>query len=394
MKIKVKKFLPYIVLGLLLLQPILDATTAMTGAAGWAISPGLIVRGIFLVLAFAYLITQKKWRPALFVVGGFLIINMLYLLIWQQSSLVANFILTLKIFYLPVLIMFFLSFRDKLLNQKIYLYLLLTYLILLIIPALVGINIVDPINYDGKVWSLGLFSAGNDLSAVLLALAPIVLFDLFGSKRKILAVVLSVSLVFAAILIGTKAIIVGLVAIIIFLLIKLSKNWTKKIKIGVGSGILVAVAAAIIAFPLTPVYKNTLIALEYHGVSSAADILKPEIIDRVVLSQRPTFFMQVADEYASASIGEQLMGLNRTDDSMTIESDPFDIFFGLGIIGFLAYTATIVLIIRQIKWRQLMPQNRFSVVLLLVISVFVGHVLITPAVATIFALIFNQKGKT
>jgi hypothetical protein len=376
----------------ILVQPLIDVLTTLTTSAGVLVSIGQLLRGLFMLAAFAYLLTQPKWRLPTIAIGGFMLLAVAVQLLTNQLDVV-NITTLIKVFYLPLAVMFFYQFKNRLFSHKIYFYLLATYLILLIIPALVGLNLVDPVNYDGKIWFRGLFAAGNDIAAVLICLAPVVLQNMIRDKRWWLLAATSLLLIVAAWLVGTKAILIGLLATAVYLLISASRHWSKAVKGGVWGGLAGLVVAAAIALPLTPVYQNTLIALNYHGVTTLGDIVKPEIIDKVILSERLTFLDQTATTYTTADWSQKLFGLRANGQDITVESDPFDIFFGVGLVGSMVYIFWLICLCRGIDWRQISHSRRFSSIIMLALALLVGHVLITPAVATILALNFIRGGK-
>jgi len=387
---KIKEKLPLAVMIFILAQPLIDVLTTVSTISNLSVSVGLLIRGLFMAAAFVYLFTQKKWRLPTIVLAAFLAIYCIFNAITGGLN-VAGLTMLMKVFYLPVAIMFFYQFKNKLFSDKIYFYLLIVYLILLIIPSVLGLSLIDPTNYDEKVWFRGLFFAGNDIAAVLICLSPPALWHLIKNKSWVLLSITSFLLITATILIGTKAMIICLIATAVFLLIQIGKKWRPKTKIIVTSTSLIAMVGGALLLPLTPVYKNTMIALEYHGVNSIADIARPEIIDKVVLSERPTFFLHRAETFKVASWDQKILGLYQNTDDKIVESDPYDIFFSVGILGTAIYILLIVYFCCFVDWRLIAKPQKFSSILMLLIALFVGHVLITPAVATIFALNFIKK---
>jgi hypothetical protein len=384
---------PLIVTIFILIQPLIDVATTLGDSQNWLVSVGMVVRGLAMLAVFIYLSTQKTWRIPILAIGGFCLAAAIVQRLTGDLA-IANLATLFKVFYLPLIVIFFYHFRNRLFSPKIYFGLLAAYLILLVLPALLQINLVEAVNYDGKIWQRGWFSAGNDVSAILLGLTAPALFDLIRHKQWPLLAVAGGLLIVAAVLIGTKVMIIGLLAVAVFLLIILSKNWSKRLKLGIGGGLAAVLVGGAAILPLTPVYQNTLIALNYHGVNSPADIFRPDIIDKVIFSERPTFLGQTTGTYLDADWSQKLFGLTQTETDVTVESDPFDLFFSVGILGAAVYIFTAVWFIKRLAPKRLKSEQKFSIGLLLVLSVVVGHVLLTPAVATILALNFIKLGKS
>lgn len=119
-----KKDLSYIMYIFLLLFPFIDFVTGIATWEGWP-SIGLLVKGLLLVYAVFYLFKHEYKRKPLWVLF-FLILgySIVYLSIHSEAFFteVSNLI---KIFYLPILILFFTYYKNPYLNKKFMTWLLL-----------------------------------------------------------------------------------------------------------------------------------------------------------------------------------------------------------------------------------------------------------------------------
>ena len=113
-----------------------------------------------------------------------------------------------------------------------------------------------------------------------------------------------------------------------------------------------------------------------------------ERIDQVVFSNRLTFFSDVHQEYVGSSLVEKFLGLGRVGllEIKDVEIDFFDIFYSIGIVGMLVYLAVFWYAIYGSKLKGI---SLFVFCLLIVISFFSGHVLLSPMVSTYLALLVN-----
>ena len=118
--------------------------------------------------------------------------------------------------------------------------------------------------------------------------------------------------------------------------------------------------------------------------------IDPNVGVVTVPDSRLTFLENVAILYKDSSLSGKLFGIGRTTllNTKDVEIDIFDIFFSIGMVGFIIYLCYFGYVLTEVKIKGL---PKFIFILLLVISLFSGHVLISPMVSTYLAMLFGIK---
>ena len=160
------------------------------------------------------------------------------------------------------------------------------------------------------------------------------------------------------------------------------------------------VAITLIIIPKTSFYKNIQIHKDFLGFNSYTEILTDyKLIDHFIFSQRLTFLKNTSQNYKNANIGEKLLGIGYIENygtdnvsTKTIEIDYFEILFRNGIIGFTIYFSIITpIIVKCFKTKNI--ELKLCIILILLLALFSGHILITPAVSIFVALIITAISK-
>ena len=382
-----KKDLSYIMYIFLLLFPFIDFVTGIATWEGW-LSIGLLVKGLLLVYAVFYLFKHEYKRKPLWVLF-FLILgySIVYLSIHSEAFFteVSNLI---KIFYLPILILFFTYYKNPYLNKKFMTWLLLFYLLLYLVPYVFGLGHNISEVYPNKELYLSYFYIGNELANVFIILIPIAFSYLIMNKKSILLLFIFLVL-FMLLLLGTKAMYLSMVFILVYFL------WHYRKKIGTFlkshfKKVLISIVVLLLAIgfylPRSSLVQNIKTTLEYYEIETLMDMFSLERIDQVIYSNRLTFLHNVHQVYMDSSLSSKFFGLGRVqiEQIKDVEIDIFDIFYSIGIVGTLVYLGTFWYAIYSMKLKGL---YLFVFCLLILISCFSGHVLISPMVSTYLALL-------
>lgn len=200
-KEKLNKFILYF----LLFQPILDVFTSIQIRNDIGLfSIGTLIRGLFFLFIIIYLYKNNIGKKYIFMFIIYVFLAMSYYVIDTKNDIITEVINLIKIFYLPFLIYFFNNYENEKINDKFILGLYLIYLNLIIIPYMFGIgNYISEI-YINKNGYFGLFNSGNEISAIILCLMPIVMNYIFNSKNYLLKIFVFIEVLVAVIFIGTK----------------------------------------------------------------------------------------------------------------------------------------------------------------------------------------------
>ncbi len=372
----------------LILQPFLDVLTSIGIHNNWKGSIGLLIRGAFFIFVLFYLVIKKKEKKGVFALIFYLIIEMFYFYSSTTNALVSEVFNLIKLFYLPFLLLFFNHYENKSINEKLMTMLYFIYMNLIIIPYI--FNIGFDIVYENKEGYLGLFYGGNELSALFIGLLPIVLNFILAQKNLFLKLFFFLEIVMVMVLVGTKTLFLGIgLVFTLFILKGLKKNvqsFSKKRKSLMILAIGLFLLTSSLLIPKTPVYKNFKVTLNYYQIHSMKDFVSIDTIDKVIFSTRLSFLKNVHSYYKEREVKEKLFGIGITkiNKIKDIEIDVLDIFYSIGIIGFLIWFLFMILSIRKSKLEGI---YQLSLFLFLFISLFSGHILNKPMVSTFISLL-------
>lgn len=382
-----QKDLSYIMYIFLLLFPFIDFFTGIATWEGW-LSIGLLVKGFLLLYAILYLFKHERHRKSLwilfFLVFGYSIVYLSF----HSEALFIEVSNLVKIFYLPILILFFTYYKNSYLNKKFMTWLLLFYLLLYLVPYVFGLGHNISEVYPNKELYLSYFYIGNELANVFIILIPIA-FSYLNYEKKSVLLLFSFLVLFMLGLLGTKAMYLSIVLLFFYFL------WHYRNKIGIFlkshfKKILIPIVILFLGIgfylPRSSLVQNIKTTLEYYEIDSLTDMLSLERIDQVIYSNRLTFLKHVHQVYMDSSLSTKVFGLGRAmiEQIKDVEIDIFDIFYSLGIAGTLVYCGAFWYAICGMKLKGL---YLFVFCLLILISCFSGHVLISPMVSTYLALL-------
>ena len=180
----------------------------LTGIATWEGRPsiGLFVKGLLLFYAVCYLFKHEHHRKSLwiifFLLFGYSIISVMI----HSESFFTEISNLVKIFYFPILILFFTSYKNTYLNKKFMTGLCFCYLLLYLIPYMFGLGHNISEVYPNKNLYLSYFYIGNELVNVFIILIPIAIsYFIEGQEKKSAFLLFSILFFFMLLLLGTKA---------------------------------------------------------------------------------------------------------------------------------------------------------------------------------------------
>lgn len=393
-----KKLKKNALLYFILLLPIIDFFTSICTWENFPISIGLLVKGIFLVYAGLYLLKNAPKKKIFFFMGIYFTIYLVYLFTTKQSS-ATELINIIKIFYLPTLILFFTYYENKKITKRTLTIVCLEYLSLYVVPFFFGLGHNISEIYPNKELYLSYFYIGNELSNVFILFAPVVITYLLESNSFLLRGIFIVFGLITTYLMSTKTFYGCLLIILFYFIITKRKRlimFIKKNQLKVLLTIACVLIAFIIYLPKMDLLKNIKTQLEHYEINSIHELFTFENIDHVIYSNRLSFLENVYDTYKESTTSEKLFGIGRAkiNEIKNVEIDIFDIFYSIGIVGMFSY---IVFMMYALKNSKIKGVYKFTFILLLIVSCFTGHVLISPFTSTFLALLFlitkNDKGK-
>ena len=414
MKKIINKNINIILLIYLYIQPLLDVITAISiNYLKINITISSIIRLIFLMFLMFYSIfiskNKNKKQNILFIlliilyIFSFSIITIIYK---DANALKYELKNTLNTFYFPITLITLLDIYNQneiKLKIKHIVYLFSIYVIFIIIPNLTNTSFLS--YSHSKEGNIGWFLSANAVGNILSILTPFIIIYLIKIKDFIIIKsLLILSTIYVFLSMGTKVPILSLIICILGTIIFYIKKYIKeknykKIKIiATISSIIIIISCLII--PKTSFYKNLEIHKNYLGLNNYFEVFtKYELIDHFVFSQRLTFLENTNNSFKKANIIEKSFGIGYIENynteyesNKTIEIDYFEIFYRHGIIGFSLYLTIIILIIKREKINTkensiINTEYRISVLLILLLALFSGHIIITPAVSIFVSLI-------
>ena len=398
--IKKKKIFDNFMLIFILIQPFLDALTCIQVKSNFQfLSVSVICRGIAFVTILIYLIIRKDNRKSILFFIIYFLLSIIYTMLLTNNNINTEITNLFQIFYLPFFIIFFSNYNNEKINNDLVLKLYFIYLNLIIIPYFLGIGYSVSEFYKEKIGYLGLFYGGNEISAILICLLPISLKTL-KDKNQIIKIIFIIELFMCTYLIGTKTLMFGvLIVFMYFFILYLKNNFNKfsKLKkffmITIPSILLILL---VIILPFTPMFKNIITAAKFFKVDSN-NLFSMYGLNKIVFSGRLGFLEKINDIFINSSILSIFMGIGKTTllSVKLIEIDILDIFYSIGIIGFVIW---LLYMIKGMKSVKLNGIYKFTLILLIVISIFAGHILTSTNVSIYLALMIilnkNEKEET
>lgn len=385
-----KKIFDKLIILYIFLQPFIDAITMYQIRSTLNIpSISVVLRGLFLIIIVVWLYKNSKKKHLIYLIIGYFIIDCIYIFFFTSNSLYQEIANLFQIFYLPFVLYFFMKYENSVINDKFIFQIYLVYLNLIIIPYFLNIGVYASDYYVGKSGYYGLFNGGNEISAIILGLMPIAIKYLVDIKNNFLRIITLIETIFCIYLIGTKTILLGSIIVIIYFIFKwLYHNYQKINKKNLVKILILAFLVLLVGYlvlPMTPLYKNIYLALKFFNVNSIGDFANLDVIDNIIFSGRLNILANINEIYIDSSLLVRLFGLGETTllNLKLIEIDIFDIFYSIGLIGFLIYIVTNILILKKIK---IDGTYKFSFILLVIVSLFTGHILTSTCVSLYFGI--------
>lgn len=392
-----KKFFDNFILLFILIQPFIDALTCIQIKSNLnVLSISVILRGLAFLVILIYLVLKKDKRKSIFFFLVYILLSIIYTILLTNNNINTEITNLFQIFYLPFFIIFFNNYDNEKINNDLVLKLYFIYLNLIIIPYFLGIGYSVSEFYKEKIGYLGLFYGGNEISVILTCLLPISLKTL-KDKKNIIKIIFFIELFMCTYLIGTKTLMLGvLIVFMYFFILYLKNNFNrfsklKKILMIAIPSILLILFMVIL--PFTPMFKNIITAAKFFKVDSN-NLFSMYGLNKIVFSGRLGFLEKINDIFINSSILSIFMGIGKTTliNTKLIEIDIFDIFYSIGIIGFVIW---LLYMIKGMKSVKLNGIYKFTFILLIIISIFAGHILTSTNVSIYLALmiILNKNEK-
>ncbi|MGG1398813.1 O-antigen ligase family protein [Bacillus salipaludis] len=403
----------------IVLQPFLDLLTSLSlRLRGQDFTGGLLIRLAFLVFMGLYaMFFSKRVRYYLLLLAGFLVIHLLINQHYKPIfSVSVEFKYIVKLVYFNVALLFsFVLFsrngefrRHKAIDAIVIAMTLMG--VIMIVSGLTG-TAFNSYSW-GKEGHVGWFYAGNEIGAILAMGFPVVVLTaLQKTNWAWISVLLVIYSLFA---LGTKVgfgaiVIVLLLALLmsLFGLVKNRSGWIRPIML------MALFAGASCYFPFSSIARNMNMHLNLveANQSQAVEEVKSETpgntgtavvqMENLVLSGREHFLSIQKKYFRDAPITQKLFGMgyggNYPQQPKLIEMDFYDVFYSLGLFGFILYFIPLAwILVQTVRYAlRYLPESctirnvliAAGAVLGLGIAFTAGHVLTAPGVSIYLGLL-------
>lgn len=367
------KLLDKIVMLFILLSPILDLLSFFQDKyLKLPFSISFIIRGVFLIGIIIYLFRRKDNRKMLFFFLLYFILTIgSYLM--RKLNIYNEIVNLLKIFYLPILMLFFSKYNNTKIDDKFILKVYVMYIITFIIMFI--------FKMDREYVSV--------IGAVLVGLLPITLNYVMESKSYILKTVFYILLALIIYLVGTRLIVTGTFVVILGMYAIKYKyefiyNGFKRRFV-----LLLSIIGFIVIFVLlarfSPFYnimKETITSLNIH---SFRDIYRFNTIDKFIFTGGLSEFADSMKNFIKGGYDTVMYGLGVSGIKRFTEIDAFDILLTTGIFGSIVF----IIMFTYTNFRtELKKVYYFSYIMFIAISLFCGRALIYPSVSLFIAVVY------
>lgn len=392
----------------LFMQPFLDVLAAVLIYNNVDNFVTSLIRLVFMGLMVLYLYfgEYENKKKTLIYVSTLIITIIIHTLIMifdkDMSVFMYEFKNTISTYYFVfLLISLGVIYKDNKISKKELMYLWIIYVLLTFIPNVLGIGFKS--YSHSKTGMTGWFYSANVVGSILVILLPIILSEI-KKLPKLLIVILGALVLYSIFSLGTKTPVLGLGIILfvnlLYYIYKLFKSKKKKSIIIIFSSLILLCGVSVYVIPKTSFYEN--LKIHYNFLKkNDVKVFSKEFLDHFVFSQRLSMEERTRHNYNISPIQEKVFGIgyieNYSTDSVNlkiVEMDYFDIFYREGIIGFIVFFIPVIyMIVMFFKNNSInfISVNMFiSILLIMLLALFQGHIFITPAISIFVALILNM----
>ena len=397
-----------IIIWFLLLGPIFDCATALSIHLLHISFTGIIVIKILflgLLLYDLFFVSKCRYKKKIILLISAIIIYMIVFLVQTILGKGADVLFyecqaMVRTFFFPLILLalYNLYLEGRFPLKVSYLRtVLLLYLGLILLPILTNTGF-DSYAYS-KTGTIGWFYSTNEIGGILSILFPFLFYHLMGQKKWIflIGLIILMGIYFA---IGTKVPILSMCITILIFGVSYMINIIKKKKWKqlsyLGLGFVLAVVSFIMVVPKTSFYKNIQIHLDFLEIHSVSDLFTIQKIDHFVFSERVRFLGESLENYSASPWNQKLFGIGYVENYATdhvnmklIEMDYYDVILRHGIGGILFFIPVLLILI--LIWKQMKQHFKLeyivSILLILLLSLFSGHIITAPSVSMLVASI-------
>lgn len=347
--------------------PIIDCLSFLSPITHYI---NLGIKGVLLFYVLFYLIKNTSHKKIFAFLGIYFVVYFYYLFISHLNPWL-NFSNTLTIFSLPIFILFFSNYQNENITKKTIMIVFFMYVLLYLFMSLFEVPF------------------GVRLFPLFLLLFHIAFIYLLESHSYLLKGIYLLCFLLLTFVINAKSFFLStLVILLYFLLTNLKKIivYSKKNQL--------KVYLLITAFCLGFAVYVPKISLEKYQNDSFKDIFTMQNMN-TLLSGRITNLSNVEHSYKESTAIEKVLGfgVQKLNTIHDVESDIFDIYYCIGIVGLLFY---LIFFFYVLGFCNLHTNYKFIFILFLILS-YLGNIFLNPYFIPFFGLLFliskNDHGK-
>ncbi len=336
------------------------------------ISISSIIRFIFMIFIFVYIFRNKDNRKLLiiFLIYFILSISSYFL---RKLGIYTELVNLAKIFYLPIMMIFFSKYDNKLIDDKFIFKIYVGYIILFSILHIFKLD-KDYINIVGSI---------------VVGLLPIILNYVLNNKNIVFKILFMILLGLCIFIISSKLIVIGSFIVTICVLIShyrlefIYNDWKKRLLIILIFLIFTGLYVLLVSFsPFYTSIKQEIVSLNIHKFK---DIYSFKSIDTLLFSSGLTNIKNSINVYLKGGYDNIMYGIGKTKLVNYTGIDYIDILFTTGIFGSVIFFIMFMFVHRKSDLRKI---YYMSYITFLVITIFNGHTLIYPSVSIFIAMLY------
>ncbi len=392
-----KSFIINFIQVFILSLPVIDSLTYFTQNS--PISVALVLKIIFILVLLIYVIKNYRGEMLknLLIYSSIAILLALTFLFFNvDGDLSIEFIAISKLLFLPVLLVLLYcikSIEDDWFDWDIIINVALIYAIIVLSTTFLGISSKTFNNNLDLSGSKGTYLAGNDVGTILGIGIAIIMVNKFTKTGLVKLLIL---LLTAAIMgVKTPMMMFGLTAIYLVVRNLVMKNFVKQSLIGIT--LLIIVSA--IYLPNSNIRKNLDTRAEYvyehksdyYNLESKDDVYTDPyiVVNEFVLSGRLGLLERIKKQYLQSETDEYIFGIGYSPYLRNTEMDFFDVFYRLGVAGFLVYLGLLIYSFKIHITSSVPNKKKFVIFIIFLGGFFIGHVLTAISVAIVLAIIVS-----
>lgn len=376
--------------------PLIDALSFFTRKA--PVSVGLVLKVIFLIFLFIYVVKNyrgEKLKKIILFFTSIFAFGLFFVLINTDGDFITEFMGISKLLFLPMLLGLLYCIKEMeedWFDWNIIINIALLYAFIVVTTTFAGLGQNTYSHRAGLVGYKGSYVAGNDVGTIIGVAISICLLTKFDKVK----FAKFVFLILVAAFMGVKTPLLMFLMSVTYLVIRniVKKEHLKKTLIS----ILALIALMAVSVPRLNMIKNIETRANKMYESGKYDVDSVEelyfdpyiLTNEFVLSGRLGLLDNINEEYENSDFDDKLNGIGYGPYIRSTEMDFFDLFYRVGIVGFVLYILMLIYSMKLHIKKFRFNEKYFVIFMTLLCGFLVGHVLTAISVAMILAVVISS----